>query len=129
MNSYVALSFSDLMLDQEWQEGWKYDDKKKLNKVLWKYGIDVKNKESVEEQFCEHRNLQGQVVKCTRYVGVERKDRDYMSSGIATLEGHFAVADPETRNDMASMSRRYNNSAHLMSNSDDTEDDEESTVE
>jgi hypothetical protein len=42
-----------------------------------------------------------------RWVFVERQDREYLNSGIASMEAWIASSDESTREDMMNMSRRY----------------------
>lgn len=106
MKSYRAVSLSDLITTKEWIEAEESNDVKAKNKILWICGIDVENEYGVEEELVEHRNWQNQVVKCIRFVGVERTDREWLRSGLASMEGHMAPASNDVRKDMIQMSRQ-----------------------
>ena len=106
MKSYVSVSLSDLITTKEWLQAEENNDQEAKNKILWMCGIDVHHEDGVEEEFVEHRNWQKQVVKCIRYVGVERKDKEHLRSGCATMEGHMAAANFDVRMDMIKMNRQ-----------------------
>lgn len=57
-------------------------DERRLKAVLWTMGLDINHK--YVENFCKHRNMQGQVVECIRFEGSEREDKSWMESGHAT---------------------------------------------
>lgn len=122
MKSYRAVSLSDLITTKEWMEAEKNNDQQAKNKILWTCGIDVDNEEGVEEELVEHRNWQNQVVKCIRYVGVERKDKEHLRSGLASIEGHMAAASTELRKDMIQMSRQ-SKYAYALNVKDNGEED------
>lgn len=122
MKSYRAVSLSDLITTKEWMEAEQNNDQQAKNKILWTCGIDVDNGEGVEEELVEHRNWQNQVVKCIRYVGVERRDNDWLRSGLASIEGHMAAASTEIRKDMIHMSRR-SKYAYVLNVKDNGEED------
>lgn len=87
MSSYLAaysLSISDLVLDKNFVKAYGENDIPKIKEILWKYGMDTKNKEFEEVQ-CQHRNLQNTIVNCTRYNGAERTDKEYLASGMASI--------------------------------------------
>ena len=93
--SYLAaysLSISDLVLDKEFVKAYGENDIPKIKDILWKYGMDVKNKE-FEEVFCTHRNLQNQVHTCIRYQGAERTDKVYIQSGMASMYARIEASE------------------------------------
>lgn len=106
MKSYRAVSLSDLITTREWIEAEQNNDIRAKKKILWMCGIDVDHEDGVEEELVEHRNWQNQVVKCIRYVGVERRDKAWLRSGLASMEGHMAAASNDVRKDMIQMSRQ-----------------------
>jgi len=57
-------------------------DERRLKAALWVMGLDINHK--YEDNLCNHRNLQGQVVHCIRYEGSERTDKSWLNSGHAT---------------------------------------------
>lgn len=107
MSTYLAaysLSVSDLVLDKEFVQAYgEGTNNGKVLKILYKYGMDV-NK-PLEEVFCEHRNLQNKVVKCIRYEGFERTDREHLESGIATIYAKIEASgkDPAFKGEMLGM--------------------------
>jgi hypothetical protein len=105
--SYLAaysLSVSDLVLDKEFVKAYgEGTNNSKILKILYKYGLDV-NK-PLEEVFCEHRNLQNKVVKCIRYEGYERTDKQYIESGLASVYAKIEASkhDPHMKGELLSM--------------------------
>src|SRR5690554_8143319 len=97
MKSYIAVSLSDLITTKEWLQAEENNDQEAKNKILWMCGIDVHHEDGVEEELVEHRNWQKQVVKCIRYVGVERKDKEYLRSGLATMKSEERRVGKECR--------------------------------
>ena len=95
MSTYLAaysLSVSDLVLDKEFVQAYgEGTNNGKVLKILYKYGMDV-NK-PLEEVFCEHRNLQNKVVKCIRYEGFERTDREHLESGFASMYARIEASE------------------------------------
>lgn len=106
MKSYRAVSLSDLITTKEWLQAEENNDQEAKNKILWMCGIDVHHEDGVEEELVEHRNWQNQAVKCVRFVGVERRDKAWLRSGLASMEGHMAAASNDVRKDMIQMSRQ-----------------------
>lgn len=122
MKSYISVSLSDLITTKEWLQAEENNDQEAKNKILWMCGIDVHHEDGVEEELVEHRNWQKQVVKCIRYVGVERKDKEHLRSGLASIEGHMAAASRELRKDMIQMSRQ-SKYAYALNVKDNGEED------
>jgi len=106
MKSYISVSLSDLITTKEWLQAEENNDQEAKNKILWICGIDVHHEDGVEEELVEHRNWQKQVVKCIRFTGVERRDKSWLRSGLASMEGHMAAASNDVRKDMIQMSRQ-----------------------
>lgn len=104
MKSYRSVSLSDLITSQKWVEAEKNNDAQAKKEILYALGLDVEK--GVEEEYVQHRNWQNQVVKCIRYTGEERQDKQWLRSGHASVEAHIASADDETRKDMLMMSRQ-----------------------
>lgn len=57
----------------------------KFKQVLFELGIDT-NRGIVEQKNLIHRNRLNQVVQCTRWLGEERQDEDWIKSGYASRE-------------------------------------------
>ena len=106
MKSYISVSLSDLITTKEWLEAEKNNDDKAKKDILFALGLDVNHPDGIEEELVEHRNLQKQVVKCIRFTGIERRDKSWLRSGCATMEGHMAAANFDVRMDMIKMNRQ-----------------------
>ena len=60
-----------------------------------------------EEMICQHRNRQGRVVECARYVGIERTDKAWLQSGSASEELLLMLRnDKELEEDLKNLSKR-----------------------
>ena len=58
-------------------------------------------------QLCQHRNRQGVVVKCDRYSGYERVDREWLKTRYASSEVRlYSRGDMSLIEEMAQMSKR-----------------------
>lgn len=102
--NYHNISLSDLLEVPEFSEAFGANNQKKIKEILWKCGMDTT--QEVEEVFCEHRNIRKQIVKCLRYSGYERTDKEWIKSGYATLEAVIASSkDPSLRQELRTMSR------------------------
>jgi hypothetical protein len=55
-----------------------------LESKLFDLGLDVVK--GYEEQQCQHRNRFNEVVECKRWVGNERTDKSWVTSGYASIE-------------------------------------------
>lgn len=89
MSVHYYLSVSDLLLVEGFKEAYGSGDKEKIFSILKANGMDVD--EGVDEVFCTHRNLRGDVVKCIRYEGFELTTKEWLNLGAASLEAHIAA--------------------------------------
>lgn len=87
MSSYLAaysLSISDLVLDKNFVKAYGENDIPKIKEILYSYGLDTKTKE-YSEVYCQHRNLQNNVVSAIRFEGGERCDKAWIDSPYASI--------------------------------------------
>jgi hypothetical protein len=88
MSSIIALVYirlSELQtIDRKYSEEWADSSENELLGVLHGLGIDVN--QSVERQVVEHRNRFGNLITCSRWVGCERIDKEWIDSGYASEE-------------------------------------------
>lgn len=103
-NPHYSISLSDLILIEDFSKAYGYNDTETMNKILYANGMEVTQGYSIENK--QHRNLQGRVVTCPRFEGVERVDREWIQSGAASMEAYVASSDPEVQRDMKNMSRQ-----------------------
>jgi hypothetical protein len=112
---YNYLSLSDLLLIDGFAQKYAEQDEQYIKEVLWKHGVDVTH--PFEEEFVQHRNLRKEIVSCNRYIGKARSDKEWLRSGLATLEEHIAAAgDVDLRSDLKNMSREFNGYEELVKN-------------
>lgn len=89
MAENYGISVSDLLVHPEFKDLQrdpihpKFNDERALKKVLWELGMDTSC--PIHTTTCTHRNLQGQVVTCLRYVGEERCDDSWCDNGYASV--------------------------------------------
>lgn len=99
------LSFSDLMLIDEFKHSVMSSDKEKLDSILFTNGMDTSK--PYEIVTCEHRNLQNKVVNCPRIEGNERLDDEWIKSGAASLDAIIeSTKDSDVRRDLRMMSHQ-----------------------
>ena len=103
-NPHYSISLSDLILIEDFAKAFASQDKNTIEKILYSNGMEVKHGYTTEPR--QHRNLQGKVVNCIRYEGVERIDREWLQSGAASMEAYVASSDPEVQKDMKNMSKQ-----------------------
>lgn len=60
------------------------EDEQKFMRMLFEAGIDIKL--PIEHQVLQHRNRFNEVVHCSRWVGHERQDKQWIQSGYASKE-------------------------------------------
>jgi hypothetical protein len=88
-NSIVALSIvseSEIAtLFPEYDGSYKFDERPDFNKILFSLGVDTSQRVEVQDNL-QHRNRLNQVVICRRYVGQERLDAEWLTSGYASRE-------------------------------------------
>lgn len=117
-NPHYSISLSDLILIEDFSKAYGYNDTETMNKILYLNGMEVSQGYSIESK--QHRNLQGKVVTCPRFEGVERIDREWIQSGAASMEAYVASSDPEVQRDMKNMSRQ---SKSIIKNTTETNEE------
>ena len=81
----VYISLSELQtVEPRYNLEWADSSENELLGVLHGLGIDVN--QSVERQVVEHRNRFGNLITCSRWVGCERIDKEWIESGYASQE-------------------------------------------
>ena len=82
--SYV--SESELkMIDSKYQADWEINSSDKFKNMLWTLGLDSRY-DYIRVDAVQHRNKLNQVVICSRWVGNERTDAEWLKSGYASQE-------------------------------------------
>lgn len=113
MSVDFSLSMSDLVLIKEFAEAFGKDDKETIKKILFENGMDT-NAE-IEEVACTHRNLQGKVVNCIRYEGLERSDPEWLKNPACSWDARVAACDdPHLRIQLGAMGKQANFTGSLI---------------
>lgn len=88
-SSIVALriiSESEIVYEYpEYEASWEKTRLIKLENILYSYGLDT-TKSYERQDGLWHRNGFGKIVLCSRYVGQERQDPEWITSGYASQE-------------------------------------------
>lgn len=105
------LSFSDLLLVDNFAQAFGKGDKSTIEKILYENGMDVS--QEVEEVLCTHRNLRGEVVNCILYQGHERNCKSWLSSGSASWSNIVESCDLDLRIALKTMSQQSNNTGKI----------------
>jgi len=86
MSSIIALVYisqSELWtVNPKYTEEWVQNNPQQLEGVLYDLGLDVN--QPYEVQFNTHRNRFGNINSCTRFVGNERLNDEWINSGHAS---------------------------------------------
>ena len=118
VNVPVYVSMSDLMLVKplveaqgvEWclKEVFGFDDTRVLEDDYDSDGeLTAKGGLFYHSQLCQHRNRQGVVVKCERFSGYERVDKEWLKTRYASDDVKlYAKGDQSLVEEMAQMSKR-----------------------
>lgn len=81
----VYISLSELQtINSKYTEEWSNSNPQELLGVLKGLGLDVN--QPMEKQDTTHRNRFGNLITCSRWVGVERLDKEWLESGYASQE-------------------------------------------
>ena len=67
--------------------------------ILHQFGMDVTQGIETQENL-QHRNRAGNIVQCDRYVGYERTDREWITSGFASQEAKDKQLNNKILNDL-----------------------------
>lgn len=82
--SYV--SESELkMMDSEYDSSWEEHYPEVFKKMLWNLGMDSRY-DYIRVDGIQHRNKLNQTAVCSRWVGNERTDDEWLKSGYASQE-------------------------------------------
>jgi hypothetical protein len=102
MGSIVALvsvSLSELQtFDNKYTEEWATDNPEELESVLYKMGLNPSM--PYERQLKTHRNRFNAVITCSRFMGYERTDEEWINSGYASEEAKDKVKNNKLLNDL-----------------------------
>lgn len=102
--SYNYLSEADLEKLDCWTADLPQKNPTLFKQILFKHGAEItQTVECVEDTHRMRTSNKTHTGK--RWVFVERTDRDWLNSGVATIEAYLAASDKETQKDMAAMSR------------------------
>lgn len=70
---------------EDYDASWEEEYPNSFKKILWKLGLDV-NTLYQRQDGLFHRNRLNEVVFCSRWVGCERLDKEWIESGYASQE-------------------------------------------
>ncbi len=85
ITALTYLSLSEIQrFKPECTEDWVKENPDEIKGVLHNLGLDFNL--PYERQFVTHRNRFNEVVMCSRWVGYERQDKDWIESGYASQE-------------------------------------------
>lgn len=73
------------MLDSDYQASWEQTAPLHFKDLLWTLGLNV-NQEYQRQDGIPHRNKLNNIVVCSRWVGNERYDQEWIQSGYASQE-------------------------------------------
>lgn len=73
------------MLDKNYDSSWETNCPDKFNQLLWNLGLNVYQAYQ-RQDVIPHRNKLNKVVVCSRWVGNERYDQEWINSGYASQE-------------------------------------------
>lgn len=86
ITAICIVSASELALVKpDFTYDWAEANNKEFNELLFQFGIDTKQSIEVQEGL-DHRNRMNNIVNCTRWVGHERTDKEWIESGNASRE-------------------------------------------
>jgi hypothetical protein len=100
------LSFYDLSQHPEFLPAWKAQDKDKIEEILYFMGVDLTH--GYEVQVCKHRSrIDAVLLDGPRWGFIERKDAEWVSTGMETETVIRNTGDREFSRDLAHMNERY----------------------
>lgn len=98
------LSMADLALVDGFLEVYGKGDQKAIYDILYENGVDIS--QDVNEVYCTHRTLQDKIFTGVRFESYERSDKEWLSTGAASLNAHIkSCNDVEQRMALRMMSR------------------------
>lgn len=104
--SYNYLSEADLKNLSEWTDDLPTTNPQLFKEILFQHGAEITQAiECIEDTHRMRTSNKTHTGK--RWVYVERCDREWLNSGLATIEAYLAASDDETRKDMQKMNRQY----------------------
>lgn len=84
--AYCIISESELILGYpEYNSDMYINDKTKFESILYSLGLDTSLAYTRQDNLW-HRNRLNKVVLCSRYLGEERQDKEWIASGYASQE-------------------------------------------
>lgn len=120
---HYSVSFYDLLQIPLFKMAAKQDDKELMKKIFWEAGIDTT--QEFELRDCLHRPLTTkQAWQGLRVEGVERLDKEYLQSPLASFEAKTYTKDASLRRELNSLDPR--NAVHKKRGVDE---DSECSVE
>lgn len=78
---------------------WAEDNPHQFQDLLYEVGMDKNYKFEVQTDV-QHKNRFGELVVCDRYVGIERTDREWLESGVASQEAKDRAASNKLLEDL-----------------------------
>lgn len=84
---------------KDWNYTYPEQNPTDFKQLLWDLGINV-NKPFEKQEGLIHRNIFNKVVSCTRWVGLEREDEEWIESGYASREARVAASGSKLVADM-----------------------------
>jgi hypothetical protein len=102
MSTIVALTYISLSelqtMDSKYTEEWVLSNKEELTKTLYELGLNTKLPWSTEIN--THRNRFGNIITCSRFVGNERMDKEWLSSEYVSREAIDKARNNRLVNDL-----------------------------
>lgn len=84
--AYVYVSESEVIkLAPDYTAKWEEQNLEQLEQILYSFGLNTKQRYRRYDGL-PHRNRFGEVVVCSRWVGNERADKEWLDSGFASRE-------------------------------------------
>lgn len=100
MTAIVVVSESEIAkVISNWTFDFPQNNPVAFRKILWDMGIDTNQTFEIQEGFT-HRNRLNEVVLCNRFVGIERSDKEWISSGYASREARNDSSGSKLLKDM-----------------------------
>ena len=102
-NKIIALSIvsaSDIaVVKPDFTYNWTISNPKDFQDILHEFGMDVTSMWEVQDDVI-HTTRMNKVVQCTRYVGSERTDKEWINSGYASREAKDKSSGSKLLNDI-----------------------------
>lgn len=102
MTAVVIISESEIAkVLPDWHYEFPLENAEAFNKMLWELGINTTMVVEKQEGFL-HRNQFNETVLCNRWVGYERLDKEWVSSGYASREAKNEASQSRILKDLLS---------------------------